>query len=132
MPLYDYECVECRQIVEIYTSADDVEIRPCPVCGNDMKRIISWGGANVFREEAPWIRSVLDVVAKDSKKPHTQAFLADPTRANYKKWMKAEGIRPFEQGEGSDRKQRQAERERKHENEMTRKLMEMRRGRVEL
>jgi putative FmdB family regulatory protein len=133
MPLYDYECVSCKQVVEIYAKADEKPgIHSCPVCGNDMKRLLAWGGQNVFREEAPWIRSVLEVVAKDSHKPHTKAFLADPTRANYKKWMKAEGIRPYEEGEGRRRKKEQQEKERRFEKQMADKIARLRQGRIEL
>jgi hypothetical protein len=46
-----------------------------------------------------WIKSVLEVVDKDSQAPHVQNFVKDPTRRNYKAWMKGEGIRPLESGE---------------------------------
>jgi len=96
-----------------------------------MNRILSWGGMNVFREEAPWLNSVLDVVAKDSDKPHTKAFLAEPTRTNYKKWMKAEGIRPLENGEQHAsrvmQQQREAEFERSAVENAMRRLQERRR-----
>lgn len=50
-------------------------------------------------EDAPWIRSVLEVVDKDSTKPHVVAFRENPTRTNYNLWMKGEGLRPLENGE---------------------------------
>ena len=97
--LYDYQCHDCKQIVEVFTKADDDTPQYCPVCASPMHRILSWGGANVFREEAPWVETVKDVIAKDSKDPTAQAFLADPTRTNLKRWMKANNLRHLESGE---------------------------------
>jgi putative FmdB family regulatory protein len=131
MPMYDYSCPDCKQICELFTKADDMSEQCCPVCASPMNRILSWGGMNVFREEAPWLNSVLDVVAKDSDKPHTKAFLAEPTRTNYKKWMKAEGIRPLENGEQHAsrvmQQQREAEFERSAVENAMRRLQERRR-----
>ena len=100
MPLFDYECERCGRIGEYLMNADDTALVACPKCPGLMHRIISLGrGENVFRDEAPWIKSVLEVVAKDSNSQHTREFLANPTRANYREWMRAEGLRPHDPGE---------------------------------
>jgi hypothetical protein len=99
MILSDFECKKCGNIFEELIQADEQE-RPCPRCYNYMagdvmaKRIISLGRVYSGNQDAPWIKSVLEVVDKDSKKPHVQEFLKNPTRSNYKKWMKGEGLRP--------------------------------------
>lgn len=90
--LADFECKK-GHITEELCDAETQEIT-CPKCRKKAKRIISVGRMFVDDENAPWIRSVLDVVDKDSKKPHVREFLNSPTRENYKKWMKGEGIRP--------------------------------------
>lgn len=96
MPLYDYECSECNCLLEFIKDADDSLPESCG-CGGEMSRIVSFGSH--FREEAPWIKTVLDVVNKGSDKAHVKEFLAHPSRSNYKRWMKEEGIRPYEPGE---------------------------------
>jgi putative FmdB family regulatory protein len=97
--LYDYQCHDCKQIAEVFTKANDETPQYCPVCHAPMKRILSWGGMNVFREEAPWVETCKDVIAKDTTDPAARAFLADPTRTNLKRWMKANNLRHLEDGE---------------------------------
>ena len=56
-------------------------------------------GPNLANESPDWIKSIREVVEKGSDKPHCQEFLKNPTRDNYKKWMKGEGLRHLEAGE---------------------------------
>jgi len=98
-PIFDHECKSCQHIFESIQPVDCEEIN-CPECGGKAKRIISCSGQNCANEDAGWIRSVLEVVDKESNAPHVRRFLKDPTRSNYKAWMKGEGIRPLENGEG--------------------------------
>lgn len=67
-------------------------------CGGGAKRLVSVGRG--YRADADWLVSVTDVVEKDSDKPHVRAFLAEPSRANYRRWMRGEKLRPLESGEG--------------------------------
>lgn len=73
------------------------EIPVCK-CGSAMKKVFVSSGGHRLPDMASWIPSVLDVVDKDSTKPHVVEFRKNPTRENYKKWMKGEGIRPLEPG----------------------------------
>ena len=99
MPIYDFECPSCGHISELYAHTDD-KILPCDECGADANRLFSFGSrVNTSIEDADWIRSVTDIVDKDNPAPHVQAFLKNPTRTNWKNWMKGEGLRPFEPGE---------------------------------
>lgn len=115
MPLYDYECFECGSVFEDLANPDDMSMRPCrrDGCPGLCERLVSYGrGANVFRDEAPWISSVLQVVAKDSKNPEARAFIETPNRANYVKWMKSEGLRPYEPGENRSAREHKRQRDR--------------------
>ena len=100
MPIYDYECEQCGYIWESFAHIDE-EVIDCANerCGGKAKRLLGVPGVNVANQDSPWIRSVREVVEKNSGKPHCEEFLKNPTRANYKKWMKAEGLRPLESGE---------------------------------
>lgn len=71
----------------------------CPSCKGIARKIISIPGSNLASESPDWIKSIREVVEKDSDKPHCQEFLKDPTRDNYKKWMEGEGLRHLEAGE---------------------------------
>jgi len=96
MPLYDFACRVCGRVFEAMAGMEEVEA-VC-ACGATAKRLVSVGRG--YRADADWLSSVTAVVAKDSPEPHVRAFLADPSRANYRRWMAGEGLRPQEAGEG--------------------------------
>jgi len=100
MILSDFKCKNknCGFIFEEIITPD-VKTLKCPRCGSEAKRIITTSTVNLANEDAPWIRSILEVVDKESNKPETIEFLRNPTRSNYKRWMKAEGLRHLEPGE---------------------------------
>ena len=97
MPIYDHKCEEGHYTEDV-KSWDD-RVTKCRKCGKPAHRVVSMTGVNCVNEDAPWIRSVLEVVEKGTDRPHCNEFLKNPTRSNYKKWMKGEGIRPMEEGE---------------------------------
>lgn len=74
------------------------EVVSCEKCGAVMAKVFVSAGSRL-PDDAAWIKTVLEVVAKDSTKPATREFLRNPTRENMRRWMKAEGIRHIEDGE---------------------------------
>ena len=95
MPVYDQECPQCGVFEAI--AGYEESLLPCPMCGKQSRRIIS--GSHRNNDDAPWIRTVLEVVDKHGKEPETKEFLRNPTRSNMKAWMKARGLRHMEPGE---------------------------------
>jgi hypothetical protein len=65
-------------------------------CGKTAKRIISVSGQYAGNQDAPWIKSVLDVVDRESTNKHTREFIRNPNRKNYHAWLKGEGIKPVD------------------------------------
>ena len=86
MPLFDFECKTCGRIKESIQRFN-VDCIKCE-CGANAKKIISASGQYCANQDATWLKSVLDVVDKDSKAPHVQEFIKNPTRKNYQNWMK--------------------------------------------
>jgi putative FmdB family regulatory protein len=41
MPLYEYECLQCRERVEIIQKISDPPYSHCPKCGGGMKKLFS-------------------------------------------------------------------------------------------
>lgn len=123
MPLYDWKCIACEQVDEVFFKMDEKpQAIECEVCGGTMLQVVAIGA--VMGDEAAWLQSVTEVVDRDGGQ-HCQEFIKDPTRSNYEKWMKKEGIRPLEPGEGgvnrktaaqkaADRKERREEVFKKH------------------
>jgi len=97
MILADFECPK-GHIHEALVESGRKAAR-CPACGRKARRIISAGRVYTGNQDAPWLKSVLEVVDRDSKAPHVQAFVHNPTRKNYHAWMKGEGIRPMDHTE---------------------------------
>jgi DNA-directed RNA polymerase subunit RPC12/RpoP len=108
MILVDMECNSCGYRFEKFIESDIVLI-PCPKCNHWAKRIFTMNKVNIALDTS-WIKTVREVVDKDSKEPHTVEFLKNPTRENYHKWMKKEGIRPLENGEKPKKREKVDER----------------------
>jgi len=98
MPIYDFSCSHCHKVTESVENIDTAAIK-CPECGAISWKQFSPMGTVRFPEDTAWLRTVLEVVSKDSKAPHVVEFLKDPTRTNYKAWMKSEGLRPRDPAE---------------------------------
>jgi hypothetical protein len=77
------------------------EKRPCPSCGGRAPRIISAGKCFTGNNDAAWVRTVRDVVAKGGDADiNDRKFLSSGmTKQDLRAWMKAKGIRHLERGE---------------------------------
>jgi putative FmdB family regulatory protein len=102
MPLFDYECQVCEYRFEVIERADRPKPIECPECKFGMaRRIISAGRCFTGNQDAAWVRSVTEVVAKgEDADAHDRRFHASgKTRADLREWMKAKGYRHLENGE---------------------------------
>jgi hypothetical protein len=110
MPVYAVKCELCGVEDEILVGINDRKTI-CRKCNAGWTtRIPAVRGSNCANDDTPWVRTVLEVVDRSSTKPHVQEFLKNPTRSNYKAWMKGEGLRPLENGEKSEKFKFNAER----------------------
>ncbi len=41
MPIYEYQCAACGQVVERWQKVADPPLRECPICGGSLHKIIS-------------------------------------------------------------------------------------------
>jgi len=49
MPTYEYRCSVCEEIFEVFQRITDIPLRECPVCGGELKKIISGGAGVIFK-----------------------------------------------------------------------------------
>lgn len=100
MILFDFTCLGC-EFTQEYLVDRDIEAMECPQCHGVMKKSFLRAGGHRLPDDTPWLKTVLEVVEKNpgADKPHTRAFLKNPTRENYHNWMRENGIRPLENGE---------------------------------
>jgi len=55
MPTYEYECEKCHHQFEQIQKITDESIKTCPVCGGEVKRLISGGGGLLFKGKGFYI-----------------------------------------------------------------------------
>lgn len=41
MPVYEYECLSCQEITELWQGLADAQLTTCPACQGPVKKIIS-------------------------------------------------------------------------------------------
>lgn len=101
MPIYDYECLFCEKRFEVIEPVVSECSWYCPECSGLAKRIISSGKCFTGNNDAEWVRSVTEVVAKGADADHhDRVFLkSGKTKADLRAWMKAKGLRHLEPGE---------------------------------
>lgn len=100
MPIFDFQCDKCGAIFEQYVHDATIPYVTCREC-KDGHAAKQFSFRSAYKEDANWLASVLEVVDKDSDKPHVRKFLENPTRTNWRNWMKGEGLRPLENNERS-------------------------------
>jgi putative FmdB family regulatory protein len=49
MPTYEYKCKSCEELFEIFQKITDAPLSECPVCGGQLKKIISGGAGIIFK-----------------------------------------------------------------------------------
>jgi putative FmdB family regulatory protein len=49
MPTYEYKCLECNNLFEVFQSMSSVQIKVCPECGGNVKRLIGAGAGPIFK-----------------------------------------------------------------------------------
>ncbi|HEX7831787.1 MAG TPA: FmdB family zinc ribbon protein [Thermoanaerobaculia bacterium] len=58
MPIYEYQCVSCKQREEIIQKISDPPLAQCPQCGGEMKKLISspaiqFKGSGFYKTDYP-------------------------------------------------------------------------------
>lgn len=49
MPTYEYKCLDCFKIFEIFQSMKDEPIKVCPECNGKLNRLIGSGAGTIFK-----------------------------------------------------------------------------------
>ena len=44
MPIYEYQCTACEEVLEVIQNRSDPPYSNCPKCGGDMKKLLSAPG----------------------------------------------------------------------------------------
>lgn len=49
MPTYEYECVNCNKVFEIFQKITDEPLKKCPKCNKKISRLIGGGSGVIFK-----------------------------------------------------------------------------------
>jgi putative FmdB family regulatory protein len=49
MPHYDYECIKCGHIFEVFQKITEEHLKNCPKCKGPIKRLIGSGASIIFK-----------------------------------------------------------------------------------
>ncbi len=49
MPTYEYKCLNCGDLFEVFQSIKAAPVEKCPKCNGKVKRLISSGGIPIFK-----------------------------------------------------------------------------------
>ncbi len=49
MPTYEYKCNKCEEVFEVFQKITDEPLKECPVCGGEVKRLVSGGAGIIFK-----------------------------------------------------------------------------------
>ena len=49
MPTYEYKCLECNHIFEVFQTMNAEPVKECPKCNGPVKRLIGSGSGPIFK-----------------------------------------------------------------------------------
>ena len=49
MPTYDYKCLACADVFEVFQGIKEPRLKTCPKCGGKVKRLIGKGAGLIFK-----------------------------------------------------------------------------------
>ena len=49
MPTYDYECIHCGKVFEVFQKISDKPLEKCPKCNKKIRRLIGKGAGIIFK-----------------------------------------------------------------------------------
>jgi putative FmdB family regulatory protein len=73
MPTYDYKCLECENIFEVFQKITEEPITKCPKCNGKVKRLISAGAGPIFKGSGFYQTDYKN----GSKKPESESKVSD-------------------------------------------------------
>lgn len=41
MPIYEYECYNCKRVHEVMQRFNDEPLKNCPICGGELRKLVS-------------------------------------------------------------------------------------------
>jgi len=81
MPTYEYECEKCHHQFEKFQNITEEPVKVCPVCGGNVKRLISGGGGFLFKGNGFYITDYRSESYKKRQKEESGAATKDEKKS---------------------------------------------------
>ncbi len=49
MPTYEYECLNCNKVFDVFQGITEEPLKKCPKCGKKIERLIGGGSGVIFK-----------------------------------------------------------------------------------
>ncbi|NMB81215.1 MAG: zinc ribbon domain-containing protein [Ignavibacteria bacterium] len=69
MPTYEYKCLECGHLFEIFQRITEEPVTECPKCKGNVKRLIGMGAGPIFKGSGFYQTDYKNTSKKSEKKP---------------------------------------------------------------
>jgi putative FmdB family regulatory protein len=95
MPIYEYQCQQCKQREEVIQKFTDPPLTHCQSCGGDMKKLysspaIQFKGSGFYKNDYASAGSKADTAAKSSETKSTTSETKSETKSESKSETKSE------------------------------------------
>jgi len=96
MPTYEYKCKGCEEAFEIFQKISEDPLKSCPVCGGELKRIISGGAGIIFKGSGfyttDYKNSSSSISSPSSKEKKTEEKKSESKSENTKEETKKQTV----------------------------------------
>jgi putative FmdB family regulatory protein len=105
MPTYEYKCNKCEEVFEVFQKITDEPLKECPMCGGEIKRLVSGGAGIIFKGSGFYTTdykksSLTKTTAKtgEEKKSSTQEPTQEPKQETKKETVASETKKDTKKG----------------------------------
>lgn len=88
MPIYEYECLKCGDVREIFQKFNDAPLSTCSKCNGDLRKIIS--NTSFILKGTGWYKTDYATDSKKSKESDKKTESKSDTKTENKTEAKAE------------------------------------------
>lgn len=86
MPTYEYKCLVCSNLFEVFQKMNDEPLQNCPECNGKVKRLIGAGAGTIFKGKGFY--------QTDYKNSNSKTLASDPGKSKNDSQAKPDEKKP--------------------------------------
>jgi len=80
MPTYEYKCLNCNNIFEVFQSMSAEPLKECPKCNGPVKRLIGSGLSPIFKGSGFYQTDYKNNPSKSASPPKKEGIKEEPKK----------------------------------------------------